>query len=106
MKKFSKIGIVGFKDRSADLARALEQIALWAQVHPQVEFCALSNLRELAKKPIRIVKESALSRMDRYPETTLALDALDFAGLGERGERRLHRTGRHPVRIHQGPDAG
>lgn len=64
MKKFSKIGIVGFKERSADLARALEQIALWAQVHPQVEFCALSNLRELAKKPIRIVKESALSRMD------------------------------------------
>ena len=64
MKKFSKIGIVGFKDRSADLARALEQIALWAQVHPQVEFCALSNLRELAKKPIRIVKESALSHMD------------------------------------------
>ena len=64
MKKFSKIGIVGFKDRSADLARALEQIALWAQVHPQVEFCALSNLRELAKKTIRIVKESALSRMD------------------------------------------
>ncbi len=51
MKKFSKIGIVGFKDRSADLARALEQIALWAQVHPQVEFCALSNLRELAKNP-------------------------------------------------------
>ena len=64
MKKFSKIGIVGFKERSADLARALEQIALWAQVHPQVQFCALSNLRELAKKPIRIVKESALSRMD------------------------------------------
>lgn len=64
MKKFSKIGIVGFKDRSVDLARALDQIALWAQVHPQVEFCALSNLRELAKKPIRIVKESALSRMD------------------------------------------
>ncbi|MBR5693142.1 MAG: NAD(+)/NADH kinase [Fibrobacter sp.] len=64
MKKFSKIGIVGFKDRSVDLARALDQIALWAQVHPQVEFCALSNLRELAKKPIRIVKESALSHMD------------------------------------------
>ena len=64
MKKFSKIGIVGFKDRSVDLARALDQIALWAQVHPQVEFCALSNLRELAKKPIRIVKESALSQMD------------------------------------------
>ena len=64
MKKFSKIGSVGFKERSADLARALEQIALWAQVHPQVQFCALSNLRELAKKPIRIVKESALSRMD------------------------------------------
>ena len=33
-------------------------------MHPQVQFCALSNLRELAKKPIRIVKESALSRMD------------------------------------------
>ena len=64
MKKFSKIGIVGFKDRSADLASALDQIALWAASHLDVEFFALDSLKGLAKKPIRVIKESGLSRMD------------------------------------------
>ena len=64
MKKFAKIGIVGFKDKSADLARALDQIALWSITHPEVQFFALSSLKELVKKPIRVVKESSLSRMD------------------------------------------
>lgn len=64
MKRFSKIGIVGFKDRSADLASALDQIALWAASHLDVEFFALDSLKGLAKKPIRVIKESGLSRMD------------------------------------------
>ena len=64
MKKFSKIGIVGFKDKSADLANALDQIAVWAAAHPKVEFFALDSLKGLAKKPIHVIKESGLSRMD------------------------------------------
>ena len=64
MKKFSKIGIVGFKDKSADLANALDQIADWAATHPKVEFFALDSLKGLAKKPIHVIKESGLSRMD------------------------------------------
>ena len=63
-KSFSNIGIVGFKDKSADLACALKQISAWALEHPQVKFCALDSLKELVKKPIRIVKESALQKTD------------------------------------------
>lgn len=63
-KFFSNIGIVGFKDKSADLACALDHIAAWAWDHPQVKFSALDSLKELAKKPIRVVKESALKKMD------------------------------------------
>ena len=63
-KSFEKIGIVGFKDKSADLALALEQISAWAKIHPQVQFFALESLRGLVKKPIRVVKESGLSGMD------------------------------------------
>lgn len=63
-KSFSNIGIVGFKDKSADLACALKQIAAWALEHPQVKFCALESLKELVKKPIRVVKESSLQKMD------------------------------------------
>ena len=37
-KSFSSIGIVGFKDKSADLACALKQITSWALEHPQVKF--------------------------------------------------------------------
>ena len=63
-KSFSNIGIVGFKDKSADLACALKQITAWALEHPQVKFCALDSLKELVKKPIRVVKESALQKTD------------------------------------------
>ena len=35
-KSFSNIGIVGFKDKSSDLACALKQITSWALEHPQV----------------------------------------------------------------------
>ena len=63
-KSFSNIGIVGFKDKSTDLACALKQITAWALEHPQVKFCALDSLKELVKKPIRVVKESALQKTD------------------------------------------
>ena len=63
-KSFSNIGIVGFKDKSTDLACALKQITAWALEHPQVKFCALDSLKELVKKPIRVVKESAMQKMD------------------------------------------
>lgn len=63
-KSFSNIGIVGFKDKSSDLACALKQITAWALEHPQVKFCALDSLKELVKKPIRVVKESALQKTD------------------------------------------
>lgn len=63
-KTFSKIGVVGFKEKSADLALALETIGNWAKVHPEVTFYALNTLKELSKRPIHVVKESALSRMD------------------------------------------
>lgn len=64
MRPFKTIGIVGFKDKSADLALALEQIACWATNHPDIQFCALDTLKELARRPIRIVKESFLHRVD------------------------------------------
>jgi len=63
-RSFSNVGIVGFKDKSADLACALDHIAAWALEHPQVRFCALDSLRELVKKPVRVVKESALRKAD------------------------------------------
>lgn len=61
---FKKIGIVGFKDKSADLACALNQISVWAMTHRDVAFCALESLRGLANKPIRVVKETALRKCD------------------------------------------
>ncbi|MCQ2063809.1 MAG: NAD(+)/NADH kinase [Fibrobacter sp.] len=64
MREFKNIGIVGFKDKSADLALALETICKWAKLHSQVTFSALDSLKELVKKPIRVVKESGLKRMD------------------------------------------
>lgn len=63
-KSFKNIGIVGFKDKSADLALALEQISLWAEKHPEVNFSAIDTLKELIRKPIRVVKESALHKVD------------------------------------------
>ena len=67
MKKdfhFRTIGIVGWKDKSPDLALALDVISAWATVHPQVKFCALENLKGIARKPIKVVKESALCKSD------------------------------------------
>ncbi|MBR4398155.1 MAG: NAD(+)/NADH kinase [Fibrobacter sp.] len=39
-------------------------ISGWADEHPQVTFCVLSNLKDLARKPIKIVKESELCKSD------------------------------------------
>ena len=61
---FRTIGIVGWKDKSPDLALALDMISEWAQQHPQVTFCVVDNLRELVKKPIKVVKENALCKAD------------------------------------------
>ena len=62
--RFRTIGIVGWKDKSHDLALALDKISEWALQHPQVTFCVVDNLRELVKKPIKVVKESALCKTD------------------------------------------
>lgn len=64
MRPFKTIGIVGFKDKSADLALALEQISCWAELHPEIKFCALDTLKGLVRTPIRSVKESFLHRVD------------------------------------------
>jgi len=67
MKKdfhFRTIGIVGWKDKSPDLALALDVISAWATAHPQVKFYALENLKGIARKPIKVVKESALCKSD------------------------------------------
>lgn len=67
MKKdfhFRTIGIVGWKDKSHDLALALDVISTWATAHPQVTFCVLENLKEIARKPIKVVKETALCKSD------------------------------------------
>lgn len=61
---FSKIGIVGFKDKSADLACALNQIQVWAKLHREISFCVLENLGELVTSPIKVVKESGLRKCD------------------------------------------
>ena len=62
--RFRTIGIVGWKDKSPDLALALDKISEWAQLHPQVTFCVVDNLKELVKKPIKVVKEGALCKAD------------------------------------------
>lgn len=62
--QFNTIGIIGWKDKSPDLAQALETIAEWGSAHPQVKFIAMENLKELAKKPIKIVKEAAIKKAD------------------------------------------
>ncbi len=64
MKEFKTIGLVGFKEKSADLAFAMQQINDWAAKHPQVKFLALETLKDHVKKPLKIVKESALSKCD------------------------------------------
>lgn len=63
-KSFKNIGIVGFKDKSADLALALDLISSWAERHTEVAFSALDTLKGLVRKPIRAVKKSELHRVD------------------------------------------
>jgi len=60
----NKIGIVGWKDKSADLALALEMIAEWSKSHKEVSFCALESLKEVSPKSIEIVTEEALRKCD------------------------------------------
>lgn len=60
----NKIGIVGWKDKSADLALALEMIAEWSKTHKEVSFCALESLKEVSPKNIEIVTEDALRKCD------------------------------------------
>lgn len=60
----NKIGIVGWKDKSADLALALEMIAEWSKTHKEVYFCALESLKEVSPKNIEIVTEDALRKCD------------------------------------------
>ena len=62
--RFSQIGIVGWKEKSPELAFALEQIARWAALHPQVKFCVLENLKELVGKPLKVVSRNVLSKSD------------------------------------------
>lgn len=62
--RFRTIGIVGWKDKNPDLALALDMISTWSDEHPQVTFCVLENLKELVRKPIKVVKESALCKSD------------------------------------------
>ncbi len=61
---FQTIGIVGWKDKNPDLALALDMISKWAVEHPQVTFCILDNLKDLAHKPIKVVKENSLCKSD------------------------------------------
>ena len=61
---FQTIGIVGWKDKNPDLALALDMISKWAVEHPQVTFCVLDNLKDLAHKPIKVVKENTLCKSD------------------------------------------
>lgn len=60
----NRIGIVGWKDKSADLALALEMIAEWSKAHKEVSFCALESLKEVSPKNIEIVTEDALRKCD------------------------------------------
>lgn len=60
----NRIGIVGWKDKSADLALALEMIAEWSKTHKEVSFCALESLKEVSPKNIEIVTEDALRKCD------------------------------------------
>ncbi|MCF0216546.1 MAG: NAD(+)/NADH kinase [Fibrobacteraceae bacterium] len=62
--EFRKIGIVGFKDKSTELSRALRTIEIWGNVHKNVSFFALEALKGLVKAPIKVVKESGLHKCD------------------------------------------
>ncbi len=60
--KFSKIGIVGFKGKSAELLKALEVISLFAARHREISFCAVDVLKDIVPRGIRIVGERSLRK--------------------------------------------
>ncbi len=60
--KFSKIGIVGFKGKSPELLKALEEISLFAAKHQEISFCAVDVLRDIVPRGIRIVGERSLRK--------------------------------------------
>ena len=64
MIRFRNIGLVGFKEKSADLAFAMEQIVDWAIAHPKVSFTAIENLKDLAKAPIKVGRKLDLKKCD------------------------------------------
>ena len=39
--KFSKIGIVGYKEQSPELLKAMEKISAFAVLHPAISFYAV-----------------------------------------------------------------
>ena len=59
---FSKIGIVGFKDKSPELVKALEEIARFTTAHPEISFSAMDSLSGIIPRPIRVVGERALRK--------------------------------------------
>ena len=63
-RAFKTIGIIGWQEKSLDLALALDTISSWAKEHKDVSFIAMDNLRELIEKPIMAVKESAIKKAD------------------------------------------
>lgn len=60
--KFSKIGIVGFKGKSPELLKALEEISLFAAKHRDISFCAVDVLKDIVPRGIRIVGERSLRK--------------------------------------------
>lgn len=61
---FKTVGIIAWKEKSPDLALALEQIHEWGKAHPQVKFLALENLKDLVKAPVKVVSEKSLLKSD------------------------------------------
>lgn len=62
--KLKKIGIVGFKSKSAELISALEGISAWASKHPEIHFYTLESLRDKAQKPFKVVSERTMRSVD------------------------------------------
>ena len=60
--KFSKIGIVGFKGKSPELIKALEEISVFAAKHRDISFYAVDSLAGVASKGIRIVSVRTLRK--------------------------------------------
>ncbi len=61
---FSNIGIIGWKDKNADLRFAMEIFARVASVYKQVHFYVLESLQGLVQKPIRVASEAKIKKCD------------------------------------------